>query len=71
MGAKANRIVVTSLAVLVAVAVAVFAIWISATVGDPRVGNPTSTIVTTAFVALVAGGVLWRMRRDRSPRSGS
>jgi uncharacterized membrane protein YgdD (TMEM256/DUF423 family) len=65
MSAKVNRIIVTSLAVLVVVAVATFAIWISATVGDPRVGNPWSTIITAGFVLLVGGLFCWRMYRDR------
>ncbi len=64
MSAKTNRIVVTTLAVLLAVTGAAFAIWISATVGDPRIGNPGSAIVTSAFVAFVAVLVGWRMRRD-------
>lgn len=59
------KTIVTVIAIVVVVAVASFAVWISATVGDPRVGNPTSTIVTASFVALIAGLVGYSMYRDR------
>ncbi len=65
MSAKANRIVVTTLAVLLAVTGAAFAIWISATVGDPRVGTTWTTIGAVGFVALLAGLFGYRIYRDR------
>lgn len=65
MSARTNKVIVTVLAIVVAIAVAAFTIWISVTVGDPRVGNPESTIVSGGFVALVAGLVGYRMVRDR------
>ena len=65
MSARTGKILGLTVAVLLAAVGVAFPIWISATVGDPRIGNPGSTILTTAFVGLVVGLVLWRMRKDR------
>ena len=64
MKARTSKILGITVAILLAIVGIAFPIWISASVGDPRIGNPESTIVTIAFIALVIGLVAWRMRRD-------
>ncbi len=64
MNARISKVLGITVAILLAVLGIAFPIWISATVGDPRIGNPESTILIGGFIALVIGLVAWRMRRD-------
>jgi uncharacterized SAM-binding protein YcdF (DUF218 family) len=66
MSVRVKQAIAYAVAALLAAIGIVFPIWIAATVGDPRVGNPASTMIYAGFVAFVVVLVGRRMWRDRN-----